>query len=123
MSTVLRVMLILVSVLVTVFVLRKIRKKQLNIDDSIYWIMFSLLLLILSIFPGIAIWASEQLGILSPANFVFLFMIFMVLIKLFYVAIDLSVQKQRLNRLVQKLALTEHEKETEPGRLEEQKKK
>lgn len=45
------------------------------------------------------------LDILSPANFVFLFMIFVVLIKLFHLSIDLSVQKHRLNRLVQKLAL------------------
>ena len=34
-----------------------------------------------------------------------LFMIFVILIKLFNLAIDVSIQKQRLNRLIQKLAL------------------
>ncbi len=105
MTLALRVVLIVVSVLVVFFVLRKIRKAQLKIDDSIYWIFFSLFLLVLSIFPQIATWAARQLGILSPANFVFLFMIFMVMVKLFYVSIDLSIQKYRLNYLVQKLAL------------------
>ena len=113
MSIVLRIALILVSFLVVVFVLRKIRKTQLDIDDAIYWIIASVLLLILSIFPQIAIWASHLLGIESAANFVFLFMIFVVLVKLFNMAIDLSIQKQRLNRLIQRLALTDKEVEDE----------
>ena len=113
MSIVLRIALIIVSFLVVVFVLRKIRKTQLDIDDAIYWIIASVLLLVLSIFPQLAIWASDLLGIESAANFVFLFMIFVVLVKLFNMAIDLSVQKQRLNRLIQRLALTDKEVEEE----------
>ena len=109
MNIVLRIALIVVSALVMFFVLKKIRKAQLEIDDSIYWIVFALLLLVISIFPGIAIAASKLLGIKSPANFVFLVMIFLVLIKLFQVSIDLSIQKHRLNHLVQKLALLNQE--------------
>ena len=111
MSIVLRVLLIAVSVAVFFFVFKKIRKAQLNIDDSIYWILFAILLLVLSIFPQIAVWTSEQLGVESPANFVFLCMIFLVLVKLFQVSIDLSVQKHRLNHLVQKLALLNRQQE------------
>ena len=109
MSTVLRVLLIVVSAIVVFFVLRKIRRAQLNIDDSIFWILFSVILLVISIFPQIAIWVSEKVGIESPANFVFLFMIFMVLVKLFQLAIDLSVLKHRLNRLAQKVSLNRHD--------------
>ena len=50
MSLALRVVLIAVSVLVTVFVLFKIRKAQLNIDDSLYWIFFAFFLV--SAFTG-----------------------------------------------------------------------
>ena len=105
MSILLRIALIVVSLLVTVFVIKKIRKTQLHIDDAIYWIFFALILVVFSIFPEIAIFASELLEIESPANFVFMTMIFVLLIKLFSLAVELSVQKQRLNRLVQKLAL------------------
>ena len=108
-SPILRIALIIVSFLVVAFVLRKIRKTQLDIDDAIYWIIASALLLLLSIFPGIAIWVADLHGIQSAANFVFLFMIFVVLIKLFNIAIDVSIQKQRLNRLIQRLALTDKE--------------
>ncbi|MBQ7347835.1 MAG: DUF2304 domain-containing protein [Clostridia bacterium] len=111
MSLVLRFALVIVSFLVLVFVLKKIRRSQLYIDDAIYWIVSAFLLLIISIFPQIAIFASELLDIQSPANFVFLFMIFLVLIKLFNMAIELSVQKHRLNRLVQKLALMKDEED------------
>ncbi len=112
MTVTLRVLLIIASFLVLVFVLKKIRRTQLYIDDAIYWIVFSALLFLISVFPEIAIWAAKVLGIQSPANFVFLFVIFMVFIKLFDLAIELSVQKHRLNRLVQNLALmTEQEKE------------
>ena len=111
MSIVLRISLIAVSFLVLLFGLKKIRRSQLYIDDAIYWIVSAVLLLIISIFPQIAIFASELFGIQSPANFVFLFMIFIVLIKLFNMAIELSVQKHRLNRLVQKLALVKAEDE------------
>lgn len=111
MSIVLRILLIVASVAVFFFVFKKIRKAQLNIDDSIYWILFAILLLALSIFPQIAVWTSEQLGVESPANFVFLCMIFLVLVKLFQVSIELSVQKHRLNHLVQKLALLNRQQE------------
>lgn len=105
MSLALRIALVVASLILVVFVLKKIRKAKLNIDDSIYWISFAFLLFLLSLFPQVAIWASSLLGIQSPANFVFLFMVFVVLVKLFQVSIDLSVQKHRLNNLVQKMAL------------------
>lgn len=115
MSLILRIALIVVSLMVVVFVIKKIRKTQLHIDDAIYWIFFALILLLFSIVPEIAIWASELLEIESPANFVFMTMIFVILIKLFSLAVELSIQKQRLNRLVQRLALLHetHDDKTE----------
>jgi hypothetical protein len=109
MSIVLRIALILVSFLTVIFTLKKIRKTQLDIDDAIYWIVASVILLIISIFPQLAIWASKLLGIESPANFVFLFVIFVILIRLFNLTIELSILRNRLNRLTQRLAIT-HER-------------
>ena len=107
----LRIVLIVISVLAVLYALRKIRKAQLNIDDAFYWIIFSAILLVMSIFPIIPMWVSEKLGIDSPANFVFLFMIFILLIRLFTNSIELSVQKRRLNNLIQKIAIMNHERE------------
>ena len=109
MNTLLRVVLMVSSVLVALFILLRIRKKHLNIDDAMYWLFFSLLILVLGIFPDIAEWAAALVGVDAASNFVFLVMIFLILIKLFYVCIDLSIQKQRLTRLIQRLALMNKE--------------
>lgn len=113
MSITLRIILILVSLLAVIYTLRKIRKAQLNIDDAIYWIVLSVLLLVLSVFPQTAEWGAQLLGFISPSNFVLVVMIFMVLIKLFQVAVDLSIAKYRLNLLIQKMALLNKETDIE----------
>ena len=109
MTLTLRIALITVSVLVVIYTIRKIRRSQLNIDDSVYWIGFSLLLLVLSIFPQIAEFFTHALGIASPVNFVFLLVIALILIKLFMLAIDLSITKHRLNHLIQRIAILNHD--------------
>ena len=76
MSLVLRIVLIVVAILSFVFVLRKIRKAQVRIEDILFWLVVSLGVLILGIFPKIAYWFSNILGIMSPTNFVFLVFIF-----------------------------------------------
>lgn len=109
MSTVLRITLIVISAIVAIYTIKKIRKSQLNIDDSVFWIGFSILLLIMSIFPQVPTFFSNLLGIATPVNFVFLFVIALVLIKLFKLAIDLSTTKHRLNHLIQRIAILNHD--------------
>ena len=71
----------------------------------------AIVLILLSLFPNSVVKLSEVLGFISPANLVFLCMIFLVLVKLCQVSIELSVQKHRLNHLVQKLALLNRQQE------------
>lgn len=120
MGITLRIVLIMASVLAVIYTLRKIRKAQLNIDDSIYWIFMSVLLLVMSIFPQTAEWGAQLLGFITPANFVLVVIIFMVMIKLFQVAVDLSVAKHRLNLLIQKIALLNKETESAPKNSEKE---
>ena len=108
MTLALRIVLIAASVLVTLYALYKIRKAQLNIDDAFYWIFVSLILLVMSIFPVVPTYFSSLVGIESPANFVFLVMIFLAFVKLFDQSIEFSIQKHRLNKLIQKIALHDH---------------
>lgn len=109
MTLALRIILILASVLVTFYALHKIRKAQLNIDDAFYWIFVSVILLVMSIFPAVPSHLATLVGIESPANFVFLVMIFLAFVKMFSLSIDFSIQKYRLNKLIQKIALHDHQ--------------
>ena len=108
MTVALRVVLIVVSALVSLYALNKIRGAKLNIDDAFYWIAVSVILLVMSIFPIVPTYLSSLVGIESPANLVFLVMIFLAFVKMFDLSIEMSVQKYRLNRLIQKIALNNH---------------
>ncbi|MDD3192682.1 MAG: DUF2304 domain-containing protein [Oscillospiraceae bacterium] len=111
---VLRIALMIVSVLTLWYTARKIRKSQLQIEDSIFWMAFPAALVILSVFPGIANWAAERIGIQSPVNFIFLAIIFILILKAFSLSIRLSQLDVKIRALTQEIALRERlEKEQE----------
>lgn len=111
MSIELRVLLILISVLTLAFIIKKIRQSKLEIEYAIFWIGFSVLLILLSIFPGIVYWLTDILDISSPVNLVFLFIIFVLIIKEFMTTIELSQLTHKVKELVQKLAIKENEQQ------------
>ena len=101
----LRFVLIVFSVLTAFFVLRKIRKAQMQISDSLFWIIFIGILVILSIFPQIANYACKWVGVMAPVNFVFLAIIFLLLIKCFLLSLKLSVLENKFQNFVQEYAI------------------
>ena len=113
MSTVLRVVLILASLGTVIFMMRRIRQSKIQIEDTLFWVGFSALLLILSIFPIVAEWLAQLLGIASTVNFIFLFMIFVLLLKVFHLTIKLSQVETKMKTLAQKIAVSENLEEKE----------
>ncbi len=111
MPSILRITLIIVSFFTTWYVIRKIRKSQLQIADSIFWIGFSLLLVVLSVFPQIAGIMAKNIGIMSPANFVFVSTIFLLLLKVFFLTVKLSAIEHKFQNFVQECTLNEYQKE------------
>ncbi len=113
MTTMLRILLILVSVATMGMMVRKIRQAKVQIEDSIFWILLSMLLVVFSIFPAVADGLAGLLGIYSTANFLFLFTIFLLLVKLFTMTLRMSQLETRLKELVQRMALDELQREEE----------
>lgn len=113
MSVALRAFLLIGALVTTLYVFRKIRRSTLQIQDAIFWIFFSLGLLVLSIFPGITFIASDLLRIQSPINFVFLCMIFILLVKIFTLSLQISQLQDTTRQLVQELALQKKQREEE----------
>lgn len=107
MPIILRILLFLASVGTFVFVLQKIRKSQMKIEDSIFWILLSIVILGMSIFPNIIFEVSYRLNIESPTNFVYLVFIFVLLIKVFSMSIKISQLENRIKNLAQKIAIDE----------------
>lgn len=109
MTVILRCVLIVVSILLTFFVLKKIRQSKVKIEDSIFWVMFALMMVVFSIFPGLADILSDFVGTYSTSNFIFMFVIFILLVKVFFLSLKISQLESRVTELIQQLALDRKE--------------
>ena len=100
-----RQVLFVVSVISFLFVVFYIRKSRVKIEDTIFWVLASVMLLVFSLFPGIVYFIADILDIQSPANFVFALFIFLLLVSQFYTTMKLSHVQIRLHELAQRVAL------------------
>ena len=69
MSDTLKGLLIIASVLTVGWILRKIRKNKVKMEDAIFWIFFAAILLLLAIFPEIS-WKTRLECYLQKLRFV-----------------------------------------------------
>ncbi len=108
------IILIAASLITAVFVIRKIRKSQFKIGDTLYWLFFCLLLLLMSIFPKAVSWVSDLIGFEASSNFIFVAIIFLLLVKIFLLDARVSKNEDKLTKLTQKYAIDNETKEIEP---------
>ena len=113
MSTVFRVILIVVSLLTTFYILKKIRQSKLQIEYAIFWVLFAGVLILFSLFPWLVSMLTRLIGMQLPVNFIFLFFIFVLLVKMFLMTIELSTLENKVKDLTQELALEEKERADE----------
>lgn len=106
-SAMFRLLLVLASLGTVLFILKRIRSAKVQIEDCIFWFFFSGVLLILSIFPNLASWAARVLGLQAPINVVYLGIIFLLIIKQFFMSLHISQLDSKLKNLAQKVALNE----------------
>lgn len=105
MSDTLRVLLFLAAIVTGGWILHKIRKLQVKMQDAIFWVVFAAILFILGIFPEACYWLTDRLGIMSPANLIFLVVIFLLLEKVFTLSIIVSQLEEKVSVLSAEVAL------------------
>ena len=120
MSPVFQVLLIFGAILMTYYILKRIRQSKLQIEYSIFWIVFSAILLIFSIFPFLVALLTRMIGMELPVNFIFLFFILILILKAFFQTIETSALENKVRNLTQRLAIEEKDRQEE---LAEMKKK
>lgn len=106
MGTILRILLIVGAVLLVAHVLTNIKKSRIQIEDSLFWVSFVGLIIIIAVFPTIMTWAAGLFGFVSTSNFVFLVVVGILLLKVFTSSVEISRLKFRVNQLAQEVALT-----------------
>ena len=109
MSIFFRSALILVSIFFFTYVLKKIRKSQLQIEYSIFWEVLSLVFVVFSIFPQVVQWLTNLCGMIAQVNFLFLTIIFVLLMKVFMMSIKLGQLEEKIKNLTQQVAIQNHD--------------
>lgn len=110
MSTILRIMLIVACLGTFIYIRRKIRQSKLKMDEAIFWVLFSFILLIMSIFPQIPAWIAYKMGFISTVNLIYLVIIFLLIIKTFAMSRKISELEEKLKQLVQNIGISDNEK-------------
>lgn len=111
MTIALRSVLIIASILMLIYMIRKVRKSKVQIEKTVFWIVFGIFIIIISIFPQIIYWVAKLLGIQSPANLVWVTVIFVLLVKQFMTTLEVSQLETKVKELVEEIALKDKEDE------------
>ena len=116
MSIAMRVLLIVGSLMTAVYVLRRVRKSRMRTEDSAFWLVFSLILVLMGLLPDLVTRLAGAIGVLSAANLVFLVVIFLLIIKLFLMDQRISALQRQATDTAQAVAIGRLERETEKHR-------
>lgn len=119
MQPIFRIILVIVSLTTMWFMMRKIRQAKVQIEAAMFWVIVALILVVFSMCPAVADACARLLGIYSTPNFLFLFMIFLLMVKVFSMTIQVSQLESRQKELVQKIALAQKEREELEARVRE----
>ncbi|ODR36020.1 DUF2304 domain-containing protein [Eisenbergiella tayi] len=109
MSITLRIVLLLVAIASGIWILYKVHKSKLKMEDAIFWILSAAILFIMGLFPKVAYVFADFLGIESPSNFVFAFLIFVGLMKMLSLSIRVSQLEDRISVLCDDVAIRLHD--------------
>jgi len=102
----LNILLIIGSVFTFLFIMRLIRKSSVRIEDTFFWIFFSVVLILLSLFPDIAYIVANRLGFQAPINLVYVVIIFVLIVNQFAMSLKISRLTIKQKELAQQVAIT-----------------
>ena len=103
----LQVVMICGAIAMYAYVIYKIRKSNVRIDDMILWIISSVILLIISLFPIIPAKLATLIGFMTTSNFIISALIFFLLLVVFSLSIKFSQQHEKLKDMAHRLAIFE----------------
>lgn len=104
----LRILLLVAAIVTACWILLKIRKLKVKMEDAIFWVCFAAILLIMGIFPGVTYWLTGVLHMISPANLIFLIIIALLIEKVFTLSIITSQLEEKVTILSAEVALRSH---------------
>ena len=106
-----RVLFVLLSIFSVVYIISDVRNKNFSIKESFWWLITSMFILILSIFPKLLDYFAIIIGISYPPSLLFLIStIFLILIN-FKNSKRISELELKVIEISQHLAIIKYEKD------------
>lgn len=119
MSDTLRVLLLVAAVVTAAWILYKIRKLKVKMEDAIFWMIFAGILCVMGMFPQLTYWLTHKIGIISPANLIFLVVIFLLVEKVFTLSIIVSQLEEKVSVLSAEVAVRSHAMEKQVDEMDD----
>jgi len=96
---------VIMSIFIILFIVIEVRRSHLSIKESFYWIIGSIAVLILSIFPKIIDKVAKFFGVDYPPSIFFVFVILFLLYLLFRLNRIQALHSEEIRDLVQQVAI------------------
>lgn len=96
---------IIISIIVLLYVMNIVRKKQFSIKESFWWVLSAIIMLLLSIFPYSIDWFAKKLNISYPPSLLFVICIIFLLFINFRNSRRISELQMKVVELGQELAI------------------
>ena len=102
---------ILICILLVVYVFELVRRKHLNEEYSVGWLVTGSFMLILSIFDGLLKWISDLVGATLFTSTLFFFGLLFLMVICLHFSIRISALTNQVRRLTQHMAILYHQKD------------
>lgn len=105
MSVMLRSVLLIAAVFSIGWIMFRIRRSKVRLEDTLFWIGTGIILGILGLFPGISYQMARLFGFQSASNFIFFLMICLLFEKILTLSIIHSQMEDKYVIMVAEMAL------------------
>lgn len=105
MNITLKIFLVVILLLLAYLIIHKINKQDISMRYSCVWLIMIFILIILAIFPQIAMWLANILGFEKSSNMIFLIAIIVLFYISFLHTITVSKQNEKIKDLVQEISI------------------
>lgn len=99
---------VVAALLISIAVFESLRRGILPERFSALWIILSVVLVILAVFPRVGTWVSDVLGVEVPSNLLFFFAAVLLLLVSIQFSYEIGKLDARTRRLAEELALVRH---------------
>lgn len=109
MTNSLRIVILIFALLTLLFIFYLVHKKKIPIKYSLVWILTSISIALLSIFPQVFIWISNLLGFNLMSNMVIAVFIGLLLLITMVLTVIVSNQNKKITLLIQEISIIKNE--------------